>query len=142
MANRAVIVVDLQNDYLASGKWALVGIDAAVANAVRIIDSARASGIPVIHVRHENGEGSAFFVPGTHGAEIIPAVRPMDGEPIVTKNFPNSFRDTNLKALLDARGIDEVLIIGAMTHMCIDATARAAADLGSAYASVVSTDDL
>ncbi|MNE78869.1 Streptothricin hydrolase [compost metagenome] len=54
----------------------------------------------------------------------------MAGEPVVLKNYPNSFRDTNLKALLEEGGVEEVVLVGAMSHMCIDATSRAAADLG------------
>jgi nicotinamidase-related amidase len=138
MKNRAIIVVDFQKDYLPSGKWALAGIDAAVDNAAKIIEAARASGTPIFHVRHESGEDAPFFVAGTDGAEIIPAVQPKDGEAVVTKNYPNAFRDTNLKALLDAEGIKEVAIVGAMTHMCIDATARAAADFG--YSVLVAHD--
>lgn len=130
MSNQAVIVVDFQNDYLASGSWPLVGVDAAVKNAVRVIEDARAKGIPVIHVRHESPAGSPFFVIGTPGAEIIPAVAPKQSEQVVVKNFPNAFRATDLKAKLDAAGTKDVVIIGAMSHMCIDATARAAADYG------------
>jgi nicotinamidase-related amidase len=130
MSNQAIIVVDFQNDYLASGSWPLSGIDAAVEKAVRVINNARTNGILVIHVRHESTEGAPFFVAGTPGAEIIPAVAPKDGEQVVVKNFPNAFRDTDLKAQLDAKGIKDVVIVGAMSHMCIDATARAAADYG------------
>ncbi|MHA6692755.1 cysteine hydrolase family protein [Devosia sp. A449] len=130
MTNQAVVVIDFQNDYLASGSWPLVGVDAAVQNAVRVISNARTKGIPVIHVRHESAEGAPFFVSGSAGAEIIPEVKPKAGEQVVVKNYPNAFRDTDLKAQLDAKGIQEVVIVGAMTHMCIDATARAAADYG------------
>lgn len=130
MSNQAVIVVDFQNDYLASGSWPLVGVDAAVQNAVRVINGARTKGTPVIHVRHESAEGAPFFVAGSKGAEIIPAVAPKDGELVVVKSYPNAFRDTDLKTKLDANGVKDVVIVGAMSHMCIDATARAAADYG------------
>ncbi|KQT48164.1 Isochorismatase [Devosia sp. Leaf420] len=130
MSKQAVIVIDFQNDYLASGSWPLVGIDAAVQNAKNVIAHARSQGIPVINVRHENPPGSPFFVAGTPGAEIISAVAPEDGEEVVVKHFPNAFRDTGLKGLLVEIGIEDVIIIGAMSHMCIDATARAAADFG------------
>lgn len=130
MSKRAVIVVDLQKDYLASGKFALVGIDAAVENAARIVAMARRSGDLVINVRHEGPTDAPFFVSGTEGAEIVPAVTPQDGEEVVTKNYPNAFRETNLADLLSSAAVEDVTIIGAMSHMCIDATARAAADLG------------
>jgi nicotinamidase-related amidase len=131
MSKRAIIVVDLQKEYLASGKLALVGIDDAVANAAKVIDRGRAKGDAIIHILHEFVDPSApFFNPGTEGVEAIPAVQPRDGETAIVKNYPNSFRETNLKAVLDAKGIDEVVVVGAMSHMCIDATSRAAADYG------------
>lgn len=131
MSKRAVIVVDLQNDYFPSGKLPLIGIEQAVANAARIIDAARENGDPVIHVRHEFAAPDApFFVPGTAGADIHPAVAPLGNEQIVVKNHPNSFLNTGLKGALDSMGIEEVVVIGAMSHMCIDAISRAASDFG------------
>lgn len=55
---------------------------------------------------------------------------PQDGEAVVIKRYPNSFRETELADLLSSADVDEVTIVGAMSHMCIDATARAASDLG------------
>lgn len=131
MSRRAIIVVDLQNEYLASGKLPLVGIDRAAANAAKVIEAARSNGDTVIHVRHEAPNAEApFFVSGSQGVEIIPVVQPIEDEPVVVKRYPNSFRETGLKQMLDAKGIEEVVIVGAMSHMCIDATGRAAADLG------------
>ena len=130
MNKRAIIVVDLQKDYLATGNFALVGIDEATANAAKVIEAARSAGDKVIHVRHENPADAPFFVPGTEGAEIIPTVAPVEGEMVITKNYPNSFRETDLKQALDAESIQDVVVVGAMSHMCIDATGRAAADLG------------
>lgn len=53
MKQRGLIVIDLQNEYLPTGKLPLSGIEAAVANAVRVIADAREQGIPVFHIRHE-----------------------------------------------------------------------------------------
>ncbi|MPR12997.1 isochorismatase family protein [Microvirga tunisiensis] len=130
MSKRAIIVVDLQNEYLPSGKLPLVGIDEAAANAAKVIEAARSAGDKVIHIRHESLTDVPFFVPGTEGVEIIPAVAPAEGELVITKNYPNSFRETELKQALDEEGIQDVVVVGAMSHMCIDATSRAAADLG------------
>jgi nicotinamidase-related amidase len=131
MSKRAVIVVDLQNEYLPTGKLPLVGIEDAAANAAQVIEAARSRGDTIIHVRHETPSAEApFFVPGSSGVEIVPAVQPAPGEAVVVKNFPNSFRGTDLEQRLDAEGVEEVVIVGAMSHMCIDATTRAAADLG------------
>lgn len=130
MSKRAIIVVDLQKDYLATGRFPLVGIDEATANATKVIEAARSAGDKIIHIRHENPADASFFVPGTEGAEIIPELAPADGELVITKNYPNAFRETKLKQALDEEGIKDVVIVGAMSHMCIDATSRAAADLG------------
>jgi nicotinamidase-related amidase len=131
MSKHAVIVVDLQNDYLPTGKLPLAGIDAAIGNAARVIGCARTRGEPVFHVRHEfEQDDAAFFAPGSAGAQIHPAVAPREGEAVILKHRPNSFLGTDLKAQLDAAGIESVTIVGAMSHMCIDATARAAADFG------------
>ncbi len=131
MTKRGLIVVDLQNEYLPTGKLPLSGIETAAANAARVIADAREKGIPVFHIRHEFVNGEApVFVPGTDGVEIQPAVAPVGDEPVIVKNYVNSFRDTDLKPQLDARGIEEVVVVGAMSHMCVDAIVRAAVDMG------------
>lgn len=131
MPQRALLVIDLQNEYFPTGKLPLVGIEAATANAARVIADARAKGVPVIHVRHEAGKPDApVFTPGTPNVQIHPSVAPVEGEAVIVKHFPNSFRETPLQALLDELGVRELVIVGAMSHMCIDAGTRAAADLG------------
>lgn len=131
MSKRATLVVDLQNEYLPTGKLPLTGIDAALGNAARVIAAARAQGQRVIHVRHESARpGAPLFEPGTDAVQIVPIVAPAPGEPVVVKNHPNSFRDTELKQLLDAEGVEQLVVIGAMSHMCVEATTRAAADFG------------
>ncbi|MET1029104.1 MAG: cysteine hydrolase family protein [Dongiaceae bacterium] len=131
MTKRALIVVDLQNDYFPGGKWTLSGIDLAADNAARLIADARDNGDLVVHIRHEFTAADApFFVPGSDGAQIHPKVRNRDDEHVVLKHFINPFRDTDLRAELDGNDIDEVVICGAMSHMCIDAVTRAADDFG------------
>ena len=131
MPQRALLVIDLQNEYFPTGKLPLVGIEAATAHAARVIADARAKGVPVIHVRHEAAKADApVFTPGTPNTQIHTSVAPVEGEAVIVKHFPNSFRETPLKALLDELGVRELTIVGAMSHMCIDAGTRAAADLG------------
>lgn len=131
MKKRGLIVIDLQNEYLPTGKLPLSGIEAAADNAARVIADARTKNIPVFHIRHEFANGEApVFVPGTDGVEIQPAVAPVGAEPVIVKNHINSFRDTDLKQQLDAQGVEEVVIVGAMSHMCVDACVRAAVDMG------------
>lgn len=131
MSQRALIIVDLQNDYFAGGAFPLDGIDAAAANAAQVLAASRRNGDMIIHIQHQTLSPEAgFFLPGTKGVEINAAVRPAEGETVVVKNYPNAFRATALKEILDGAGIEEVVIVGAMSHMCIAATGRAAADFG------------
>lgn len=131
MKKRGLIVIDLQNEYLPTGNLPLSGIEAAADNAAKVIADARAKDIPVFHIRHEFANGEApVFVPGTDGVEIQPTVAPVGDEPVFVKNHINAFRDTDLKQQLDAHGVGEVVIVGAMSHMCVDACVRAAVDMG------------
>jgi nicotinamidase-related amidase len=131
MSKSALIVVDIQNDYFPGGKWPLVGVDAAADNAARIIQATRDSGDLVVHIRHEfTSEDAPFFTPNSEGAKLHPKVLNKADEPVVLKHFVNSFRETELKQILDQHGIEELVVIGAMSHMCVDGITRAAADMG------------
>ncbi|MDP3508730.1 MAG: cysteine hydrolase family protein [Candidatus Melainabacteria bacterium] len=131
MAKTALIIVDIQNDYFSGGKFTLTGMDEAADNAAILIDNARKNGDLVIYVRHEFPTGDApFFAPGSEGAKIHKKVKNIDGEHVIVKNHINAFRNTDLGEILDNNGIDEVVICGAMSHMCIDAVSRAANDFG------------
>ena len=131
MADPALVVIDIQNDYFPGGKMALEEPDAAASNAARVLAQFRSRNWPVFHVRHLSVRpGATFFIPGTAGAEIHEQVRPRQGERVVEKNFPNSFRATELESVLKAAGVKELVVAGMMTHMCVDASVRQAADLG------------
>jgi len=131
MSQAALIIIDFQNDYFPGGKWALHQVQQAAANAALLLADARAKAIPVFHVRHEfQHQDAPFFTPGSSGAQIHPSLAPLENEPVILKHQVNSFQDTQLKTLLDAKGINQVTIAGAMSHMCIDAATRAAADFG------------
>jgi len=104
---------------------------AATARARQALDRFRKLGRPVFHVQHLSARPNAtFFVPGTEGAEIHSLVTPIDGEAVVQKTFPNSFRATDLQARLEKGGIKKLAVAGMMTHMCVDASVRQAFDLG------------
>jgi nicotinamidase-related amidase len=131
MTKRALVLIDVQNDYFPGGKWPLVAIDSAADNAARVLAAARQAGDLVVHVRHEFTSADApFFTPGSEGARIHEKVGAQRDEPVVLKHHVNAFRETDLKTLLDRHGVDEVVICGAMSHMCVDAGVRAASDLG------------
>ena len=142
----ALLIVDLQNDYFAGGAMPLAGTEAAAREAARLLARFRDDGRPVVHLQHLSVRpGATFFLPGTPGAEIHPSLTPREGEPVVEKNYPSGFRDTDLQARLDALGVEALLICGAMSHMCVDSTTRAAFDLGyrcSVAADACATRDL
>jgi len=129
--SQALILIDIQNDYFPGGRMTLDGADAAAENAARLLERFRTQGRPLFHIQHLAAQPNAtFFLPGTTGAELHPRVAPRAGELVIQKNFPNAFRDTKLEIELLSRGIRELLVAGNMTHMCIDASVRAAFDLG------------
>ena len=131
MADTALLIIDIQNDYFPGGAMELEGADAAGAKAAQALKSFRERKLPVFHVRHLSVRpGSTFFLPGTKGAEIHAAVSPRDRETVIEKNFPNSFRATGLQAALEESGVKNLVVAGMMTHMCVDASVRHAADLG------------
>lgn len=141
--SKAVLVVDIQKDYFPGGKFPLVNQEEAAQVASKIIADARAKSVPVIFIQHLSADPTAipFFIPETDGAEIADAVKPLENEEVIKKFYPNSFRDTTLKASLDKLGQPadvELIIIGSMAQMCIEATTRHAADAG--YKCVVIKD--
>jgi nicotinamidase-related amidase len=131
MPDTALLIIDIQNDYFPGGALELEGADAAGAKAGAALEKFRKNGNPVIHVRHLSVRpASTFFLPGTKGAEIHRSVSPRDVETVIEKNFPNSFRGTRLEQTLKDSGVKNLVVAGMMTHMCVDATVRHAADLG------------
>lgn len=127
----ALLVVDVQKDYFRNGNMELVGSLEASENIRSALDSFRKNGMPILHVQHVAlMEGATFFRQGTKGVEIHENASPMEGEPIIVKNYPNSFRKTELQHICMEKGITGLIIVGMMTHMCIDTTVRAAFDLG------------
>lgn len=128
---KALLIVDIQNDYFAGGKMELEGSEPASLRAGELLAAFRERRVPVIHVQHISVRpGATFFLPDTEGVRIHANVAPAAQETVIQKHFPNSFRDTPLLEHLRGGGVDELVIAGMMTHMCIDATTRAASDLG------------
>ena len=129
--NKALLIIDIQNDYFPGGKNELVNSTGASLKAKELLKTFRQKNLPVIHIQHLSVRpGSAFFVPNTTGAEIHANVYPQESETVITKNFPNSFRETGLQNHLQQKEIKHLVVAGMMSHMCVDATVRAAKDLG------------
>lgn len=124
-----LILIDIQRDYFPGGRFPLVGPEAAAERAAALLGAFRDRGLPVIHVRHESLEADAgFLAAGTEGAQLHPAVAPADDEIVVVKHHPNAFLETDLEGHLAAGS--SLVVAGMMTSMCVDATVRAASDLG------------
>ena len=129
----ALLIIDIQNDYFPGGAMALHQPESAAASAAKLLAAFRKKGLPVVHMQHVSTRaGATFFLPNTRGVEIHESVKPLTGETAMQKNFPNCFRGTKLLEHLKGAGIDALAIAGMMTHMCVDTTTRAAADLGFA----------
>lgn len=126
-----LILVDIQNEYFPGGKVELVGIKEAANNASTLLALFRENKMPTVHVQHISAsENAPVFTPNSTGIELYEGIKPEAGERVIQKHFPNSFRETSLSQVLNEEGVQQVVICGAMSHMCIDATTRAAADLG------------
>jgi nicotinamidase-related amidase len=127
----ALLLIDIQNDYFPGGKMELEGSLEASLRAGEVLALFREKGLPVIHIQHIAARpGAAFFLPGTEGVKIHQNVAPLPGEAVFQKNFPNSFRNTPLLDHLQSKQIDKLVVCGMMTHMCVDASVRAAFDYG------------
>ncbi len=128
---KALLIIDIQNDYFEGGANPLNGSLEASINAKRLLTDFRSKSLPVVHIQHfSTRPGSTFFIPNTNGVEIHENVRPVNDEKVIAKNYPNSFRETVLLDYLQSNGITDLVICGMMTQMCVDATTRAAKDFG------------
>jgi nicotinamidase-related amidase len=128
---RAFLIIDIQRDYFPGGAYPLVAPEEAAEAARRVLDAFRANGEPVLHLQHVwDAPDATFMRPGTDGVEIHELVAPVEGEQVISKTEPNGFVGTELEATLRAAGIDSLVVAGMMSSMCVDATVRAAVDLG------------
>jgi nicotinamidase-related amidase len=127
----ALVLIDIQNDYFPGGRMELDGSPEASLRAKDLLTLFRDRNLPIFHIQHiSNRNGASFFLPDTPGVEIHANVSPLPGETIIRKNFPNSFRNTDLLTRLKDAEVSQLVICGMMTHMCVDATVRAAFDHG------------
>ena len=143
LADAAIVVIDAQNEYT-DGPLALPGVDRAVDEIAGLIARARLHGAPVVHAKHVGRPGGAFDPEAPRGA-IIDAVAPAPGEHVVEKRLPNAFAGTDLGQHLTGVGRNEIVVVGFMTHMCVEATTRSAVDHGlkvTVVAAATATRDL
>ncbi|MCT1926799.1 cysteine hydrolase family protein [Staphylococcus pasteuri] len=128
---QALIIIDIQNDYFEGGKNPLINPEAATDKAVQLKDAFKEQQLPVIYIQHiDHTEGAPLFEAGTNGIEIHEKFNVQSDDIIIEKQYPNSFLGTTLQDTLKEQGVEQLVITGMMTHMCIDSTTRAAAELG------------
>ena len=142
--NEAVlIIIDAQREYV-DGKLPLSGIEPALSEIGALLARARKAGIPIIHIQHRGRPGGAFG-PDAPGFAIADAAAPAGTETVIEKGLPNAFAGTTLGAALQGLGRKQLILTGFMTHMCVEATARAALDHGfktAIVAAATATRDL
>lgn len=122
---KALLVIDLQNDYFPGGKFPLWNTDVVLQNIEQAIAKASTQGIPVIHIQHIAKGGLApFFNEGTPGADIHPSILAAAPKaPVVVKEFADSFEKTSLEETLTKLGVTDLLVCGMMTQNCVTHTA-------------------
>ncbi len=124
-AKAALVLIDYQHEYR-NGPLALPDEASVTPIACRLRAWAEASGITVIHVLHRAPAGAMIFGTGSPGAEPLAGMVPAAGETVIYKHLPSAFTGTELAEVLQAKGIENLLIAGYMTHNCVDSTAREA----------------
>lgn len=127
----ALLLIDLQKDYFPGGLFPLPNIETAQTHCETLLKAARQTRMPVVHIQHIfPKDAGPFLCENTDGIDIHERVSPLPDETLITKRAPNAFHDTHLHSHLQRHQCDHIVLTGAMTQMCVAATARAALDLG------------
>ena len=116
--NTALLVIDVQKGVVAEAHQR----DAVVANVAGLVEKARQEGVPVVWVQHSD-EG---LPRGSDEWEIVPELRPDASEPLVEKNYGDSFEDTILETTLAGLGVGRLVVVGAQTDACVRSTLHGA----------------
>ena len=135
--NTALLVVDVQNGVMKAS----VDAGSVIANIVTLVEKARAAGTEVVWVQHTSDE----LPRGSETWEYVPELVRRDAEPLVHKTYGDSFEDTELEAVLAARGIGALVVAGAQTDACIRSTLHGAIARGydaTLVADAHTTEDL
>jgi nicotinamidase-related amidase len=130
LSDSTLVMIDCQNTYT-EGVMELEGVSEALDEAARLLERARAAGIPIVHIQHDSGEGSPYDVHAEIG-QIVERVAPERDETVIVKQFPNAFVQTDLEDRLREGAAHNLLLAGFMTHMCVNSTCRGAFNLGYA----------
>jgi nicotinamidase-related amidase len=128
LADCTVLLIDWQEEYR-SGDLVLNDVEAAILRAAEVLARAREAGARIVHVAHVGAPGAMFDRSAPRGA-FVADLAPLPGEAVVEKTAPSAFTRTDLAEVLDAGGRRPLVVMGAMTHMCVSSTLRVAAELG------------
>jgi Amidases related to nicotinamidase len=121
-----LIVMDMQKALLDDGLYNLNGL---IENTVKIIDAARANGVEVIYVQHDEGAGTGFSA-GDEGFEMADEVAPREGEKVFVKTVCSSFSNRDFTSYLEGAKDEDLMIVGLQTNFCVDATVKSAFERG------------
>lgn len=127
---KALLIIDVQNDYFSNGKCELYKSEEALNTIQKLLESFRKQNLPVFYIQHVSTTQATFFIPETDGVQIHKGIKPLDTETVIVKHYPNSFYETKLQDELMKNEITDLVVCGMMTHMCVDTTVRAAKDYG------------
>jgi nicotinamidase-related amidase len=116
--NTALLVIDVQNGVVAGAHER----DAVVANVGSLVEQARREQVPVVWVQHSDEQ----LVRGSDGWRIVPELTPGEAEPLVEKNYGDSFEATDLETVLSGLGVGRLVVAGAQTDQCIRCTLHGA----------------
>ena len=116
--NTALLVIDVQNGVVEGAHER----DAVVANIGTLVDKARREGVPVVWVQHSDEQ----LARGSDRWRIVPELAPGPAEPLIEKNYGDSFEDTNLENVLSGLGVGHLVVAGAQTDACIRSTLHGA----------------
>ena len=136
LSRAALVIIDIQNFYFEGGKVPLTGSVEASLQAKKLLEAFRAKKGPVIHVRHVPANPAGLEADPAYA--IHPDVAPAAGEKVIVKHYANAFRETELRDYMKQRGLQQLVICGMQTQMCVEAATRAAADFG--FAVIVAHD--
>jgi nicotinamidase-related amidase len=128
LADCTVLLIDWQEEYR-SGDLILHDVESAIGRAAELLARARVAGARIVHVAHAGAPGTMFDRTAPRGA-FVAELTPLPGEVVVEKTAPSAFTRTDLAEVLDVGGRRPLVVMGAMTHMCVSSTLRAAAELG------------
>jgi nicotinamidase-related amidase len=116
--NTALLVIDVQNGVVREA----YDRDAVVANIATLVDKARAADVDVVWVQHNDDD----LKKGSESWQYVPELERLDSEPLVQKEYGDSFEETELESILASRGIGQLIVSGAQTDACIRSTLHGA----------------